>query len=317
MKYAPIVLVVYTRKSNLENLIDSIIANPESKYSDLYIISDAPSKEEHKKLVNEVRDYLKTIEGFNKIELILPDHNSRKYNIDHVTPIIKFLLDKYGKFIFLEDDNIVSPHFLRFMNECLEKFKDSKNIGAICGYSLPIKMPINYQEDIYLGKRYSPWGMAFRKEWYEKIDVSQYDRYSIAIRKENKPKFKDLGLNFLDILRLDSLGKIQAHDARICFYHVMNDLYSVFPVKSLVKNVGHDGLGEHSGYTNRYDVELNMDTDYCLNIDTNVCLNQEILDNFRKFQNKGYYLKYAAKQVLIEIGLYSFIKSKIRNLTHR
>ena len=159
--------------------------------------------------------------------------------------------------------------------------------------------------------------MAFRKEWYEKIDVSQYDRYSIAIRKENKPKFKDLGLNFLDILRLDSLGKIQAHDARICFYHVMNDLYSVFPVKSLVKNVGHDGLGEHSGYTNRYDVELNMDTDYCLNIDTNVCLNQEILDNFRKFQNKGYYLKYAAKQVLIEIGLYSFIKSKIRNLTHR
>lgn len=133
------------------------------------------------------------------------------------------MLDVYGKVIAIEDDNIVSRHFLRFMNEALEFYKDDPRITAISAYTLPIKYPFWYKKDIWLGKRFSPWGYGMRKEWFYQFDRSSYDRYTIATKNENINKFKSVGKDILDILYADSSGKISAGDVKICFDQIMRN----------------------------------------------------------------------------------------------
>lgn len=311
MTYAPLHLIVYTRKKNLENLVNSLKTNPEASETDLWIVSDAAAKDSDKDAVTAVRDYIKSINGFKSVHIIAPDKNSRIYNINHNETVKDMLLNKYGKIIQLEDDNIVSKHFLKYMNEALEFYKDYKNIGAICGYQLPIKIPKNYKKDIYLGLRYSPWGVGFTKRWYEQINMDNIDRYSIAIKPENKKKFLKAGKSLLDILKEDSEKKIYAPDARICFHQIMNNIYSIFPCISLVKNVGFDGSGEHNGISYRWDTVLDNRKEYSIKMVKNIQPNEKVLKKIQKYQDFGYSLKHFIKKILKKIGLFYFVKKYI------
>ena len=308
MNCAPVILIVYTRKQNLENLVVSLRQNPESVETDVWIISDAASKKEDEKAVSEVREYAKTVSGFRSVHLVAPEKNSRVYNISHYMPVVKTVLEKYGKVISLEDDNIVSKHFLHYMNEGLEFYKDYPNIGAICGYELPIKIPKEYKNDIYLGVRYSPWGVGFTKKWYDQIDRSVWNRYEEAIKPENKRKFLMAGKNIFDILKEDSEGKIYAPDARVCFYQIMHNIYCVFPCISMVKNVGFDGSGEHNGYSLRWDAMLDDRAVYSVKMVKDIQPDLKILHRIQKYNDHGYILRHYGKILLKKIGLFSFAR---------
>ena len=65
MDLAPVGLVVYNRLEHTKKTIEALKKNTLASDTDLYIFSDAPSKEEDEKSVSELRDYLKTVkEGF-------------------------------------------------------------------------------------------------------------------------------------------------------------------------------------------------------------------------------------------------------------
>lgn len=108
-----------------------------ARESEHFIFSDGPKNEEAVAKVKEVREYLKTIDGFKKITIIERDRNWGLANniIDGVTEIV----NEYGKIIVLEDDLVTSPYFLRFMNEALEMYKDEERVFGITGYAYPIK----------------------------------------------------------------------------------------------------------------------------------------------------------------------------------
>lgn len=44
------------------------------------------------------------------------------------------LTDKYGRVIVVEDDLIVSPYFLKYMNDALEKYKDDDRVASISAF---------------------------------------------------------------------------------------------------------------------------------------------------------------------------------------
>lgn len=320
IQYAPIIITVYTRKQNLENLISSLLECPEACNSDLYIFSDAASKKEDELMVSEVRDYISTIKGFKSVTAIKPDINSRISKIYHVRNKIIELFEHFDKYIFLEDDNIVSKHFLRYMNDAMDFYKDDSRITAVSAYTVPIKFPFWYKKDIWLGKRYCPWGYGMRKEWYYQFNRTSYDRYSIATKKENIKKFYAVGRDILNILYDDSTGKISAGDVKIVFDQVMKNQYTLFPTKSLVRNVGFDGMGEHCCETNRFDTKLNCDVDYGIVFEKNIKECKSISKRFQKFQDNTtilgtikYKTKTYLKFILKKLGLFDFVKQKIKH----
>ena len=129
MKLAPILLFVYNRPDHVKRGIESLLANNLAKDSELYIFSDAAKNSEIQTDVDEVRRFIHTIQGFKEIHYVERTENwgLARNIIDGVTSLV----NQYGKVIVLEDDLIVAPYFLQFMNDALETYQDEENVCHI------------------------------------------------------------------------------------------------------------------------------------------------------------------------------------------
>ena len=128
-EYAPILLFTYNRPTHTRRLMESLQANAEAAESPLVVYSDAAREVDDEASVAEVRRYLHTLDGFASVTLIeRPENWGLARNvIDGVTTQV----NRYGRVIVLEDDLVVAPYFLRFMNEALEMYADEPRVGHI------------------------------------------------------------------------------------------------------------------------------------------------------------------------------------------
>ena len=67
---APIILFVYNRPWHTQKTIEALKKNEMADQSDLIIYSDAPKNDQALLQVQEVRDYIKTVNGFKSVMII-------------------------------------------------------------------------------------------------------------------------------------------------------------------------------------------------------------------------------------------------------
>ena len=153
--YAPIALFTYNRADKTQRVVESLLKNAEAKFSDLFIFSDGPKTPEKKAGVEENRKYIHTISGFNSVHIIEREKNWGLANslIAGITEVI----NKYGKVIVVEDDLILSPYFLKFMNDGLEKYKDDDRVSSISGFIPPVKEKL---PNTFFLRYFECWGWA-------------------------------------------------------------------------------------------------------------------------------------------------------------
>ncbi len=257
MKLAPIGVLTYSRIDHLKKTIEALKANILAKESDLYVFLDAPKKGDEV-IVGRVREYAHSITGFKTINIIERKENNRLKNyFDGAS----YLLNKYGKMIFLEDDNVVSAYFLKYMNTALEFYKENKKIIAISGYNLLVKPYFEYNHSYYLSIYFNAWGYA---TWLDRgsLEVEKYrNQYNEMMSDRvlyNKVKKAHPGL--IKGLKRIHDGNLDAGDYKLVFHQIKNDLYVVKPIQSFVNNIGFDGSGVHCGISDKYtNIELNKD----------------------------------------------------------
>jgi len=284
MILSPIVLFVYNRPWHTRQTIEALQKNELAKDSELYIYSDAPKNENAIEKVEEVRVYIKNIEGFKRVNIIERNKNFGLANsiIDGVTKTV----NAYGKIIVLEDDLVTSPYFLKFMNEALDFYKNNDLIMSISGYTYPFEMPQNYKEDVFLFYRSSSWGWASWRERWNKVDFEVKNYSLIKKNKQLKKKLNKGGEDLFDMLKMQMKGKINSWAIRFALSHSLNDSYVLFPSKSLVHNIGHDGSGIHCGVS--YDWDSSTDDLFIPFLNNhNLQINQDIVLNLqKKFKRK-------------------------------
>ena len=90
---APIVLFVYNRPWHTKQTIEALKKNDLASESELFIYSDSAKNEDEQKSIDEVRNYLDSIDGFRKIKIIKREKNWGLANsiIDGVTKIVNEL----------------------------------------------------------------------------------------------------------------------------------------------------------------------------------------------------------------------------------
>ena len=172
MTYAPIALFTYNRADHTQKAIESLLLNAESKESDLFIFSDGPKNEKAVDGVKRNREYIheiKKLEGiaFKSVTLIEREKNWGLANslIAGITDVI----NQYGKIIVVEDDLILSPFFLKFMNEGLEKYNDEDRVGAISAY---IYSDLNNLPNTFFLRHFHCWGWATWRRAWQHMDMS-------------------------------------------------------------------------------------------------------------------------------------------------
>lgn len=250
MKLSPIGIGVYGRVNHLKQTIAALLQNDLSDQSDLYIFSDAPRPGDEER-VAEVRDYLHQVKGFKSVSVIERTTNGRTYNN---RAGMKYLLDKYGKMIWLEEDIVTAPGFLSFMNQALERYASYPDVISITGYTQPIPIPKDYEPDVFFLKSFNAWGFATWRHKFSPFDFS-YDSatfYSVARDSKKLAKLQENGEDLLLMLWDDCRGRIDALDVKVMFHQYLKGLYTVYPVQSYVQNIGHDGSGVHCPPSDRF-----------------------------------------------------------------
>lgn len=275
--YAPIVLFVYNRPEHTRLTVEALQKNTLAKDSELFIYSDAAKSKNDEIKVEEVREYIKKIIGFKQVVIIERERNFGLANsiIDGVGKVI----NKYSKAIVLEDDIVTSQNFLQFMNNALDFYSDNKSIMSISGYMYPCKISLSYKKDILLFNRFSSWGWGMWSDRWNLInfDIAASDK--IFHDKNLQKKFNVGGEDLYNMLLLQLQGKINSWAIRTALASALNNKVTVYPVKSLVKNIGFDNSGVHCGETHIFDTIL--DDSFLPNI-SNVGIDSNIIKIIRK-----------------------------------
>lgn len=253
-RYAPISITVYDRVDHLRQTIEALKANPEAADTVLYIFSDS-ARPGHEEKIEKVRAYVRKINGFADVRTHFQETNSFKRNTHDARTIP---LRDFGRMIRMEDDIVVSPHYLAFMNEALDKYADDPRIFSICAYTpdFPNPEPI----EVFMTRDFTPWGYAIWADRKLEDIVARRDYYSV-LRKEHPNAFREatrLHPLHKQMLRLLEKGRDNPPDLKIMAYHFLADMYSIKPGKSLVMNIGLDGSGMSStgGKIARFDCQL-------------------------------------------------------------
>lgn len=252
MTLAPILLFVYNRPLHVRRSIESLLANELAKDSELYIFSDAAKDETTQSNVNEVRQFIHSIKGFKEIHYVERTENwgLARNIIDGVTTLV----NQYGRVIVLEDDLIVAPYFLQFMNDALETYKDEENVCHIqaCDFTKDPILP-----DTFLIKWTGSWGWATWKRAWKLFNPNGQELLDELIRRKLTYRFDFNGkYGYTRMLRNQIKGKNNSWAIRWNASLFLADKLSLNVGKSLIQNEGFDGSGTNCGSGNLYDSDL-------------------------------------------------------------
>lgn len=251
---APIALFVYKRPRHTQQTLESLAANEGASESELFIFCDGPKRPEDAKAVEEVRRLVKSRQWCGKINIIERDKNLGLANsiISGVTQVVT----AYGKIIVLEDDMVSSPYFLKFMNDALEFYETEERVISIHGYVYPIKTQL---PETFFIKDTGCWGWA---TWKRGWDLFEADGQKLLKELEERRLTKKFDMNgsynFTKMLRDQTQGKNDSWAIRWQASAFLKDKLTLFPGKSLIKNIGFDSTGTHCNVTNSFDVEVTM-----------------------------------------------------------
>lgn len=280
MNLAPIVMFTYTRLDHTIETINALKKNKMAKESDLIIYSDGPKNHIDSNLITELRHYLRNINGFKSIRIIESETNKglAKSVKDGVTEV----LEKFDKIIVLEDDLITSEYFLDYMNNSLEIYKFRDDIWSISGYTPPVKFPDNYSNDIYITMRGSSWGWATWKNRWDLVDWEIKDYSSFIKDKVQINKFNENGSDLTPMLKECYENRLDSWAIIWNFSQFNKNMWTVYPSKSFVRNIGIDLSGTNSSLSKKFDIKLNENS---LLLNKDIKSNTKIIQSFSEVYN--------------------------------
>ena len=254
MTCAPILLFVYNRPEHTRRCIESLTRNALAADSTLYIYADGAKDTTQQSAVDEVRSYLRTISGFKTVNLIERKENwgLARNIIDGVTTQV----NHYGKVIVLEDDLVVAPYFLQFMNDALETYKDEPKVGHIqaCDFTQDSSLP-----ETFLIKWTGSWGWAtWERAWKHfnpngKALLEELEQRKLTYTFDFNGKY-----GFTRMLRRQIEGKNNSWAIRWNASLFLQDILSLNVGRSLVQNEGFDGSGTNCGGGGLYASNLHL-----------------------------------------------------------
>ncbi|GAB4400234.1 MAG: hypothetical protein OHK0053_21600 [Microscillaceae bacterium] len=253
---APIVLFAYKRPGHLRACLESLQKNPLSQSSDLFIYLDrlpASASEAEQAAARQVKEVVFQKKWAKSLHLQeAPQHLGLVANIEQgVTEVV----EKYGKVIVLEDDLVLSPGFLDYMNEALERYAHEDQVMHINAYMYPLGKAKRYPPAFFLPLMLC-WGWAtWARAW------QYYQKETEVLKSRLEAQNARLAFNlgsgkagFWDYLCDCAEGKNQSWDSKWYASVFLKKGLCLTPYPSLVQNIGQDQSGTHSPQTQLYHI---------------------------------------------------------------
>lgn len=277
MELAPIILFTYNRPHHSRMCIESLKANAEARESDLYIYSDGARGAADESGVRAVREYIHSVTGFRSVTVREAEHN-RGLAASVISGVTEVIAER-GRVIVVEDDLLLSPFFLRFMNDALTLYADEPRVGNVHGHLFRMHgLPDSFL--IYHG---DSWGWGTWKRAWDHFE-SDGSKLLSALRARGLCSTFDFGgaYPFTRMLERQIAGRNNSWAIRWKASLLLAGMLSVNAGRSLVGNNGFDESGTNCGGGELIPTDLNTDAPLTCSLPATITENNEARRKFRR-----------------------------------
>lgn len=248
-KFAPVVIFTFNRPDHLTKLVDSLKANKECSKTDLIVFCDGAKNGKQDIDNQNVIQIINNISGFAIVNKIFRETN---YGLArNIIEGLNWVFAEYETAIVLEDDLLVSPYFLSYMNRAFDYYSD-KNVFSIAGYSPRVQFPSDYQYTTFSVMRNCSWGWGTWRNRWNQTDFDVKDFAEFISDKNQRRAFNKAGSDLWPMLLKQQCGEINSWSIRFCYSAFKASMPTIYPTKSYIENNGADGSGTNVKSTSRY-----------------------------------------------------------------
>jgi hypothetical protein len=153
--------------------------------------------------------------------------------------------DRFGRVVVVEDDLVVSPFFLQFLNDGLERFDGERRVMQVSGHMFDVPRLREQREGLFLPMTTS-WGWATWKRAWDLFDPAATGWRDLLSDEPRRRRF-DLDGHFAysAMLQQQMRRDVGAWDIRWYYTVFARGGLALFPPRTLVLNAGLDGSGTH------------------------------------------------------------------------
>jgi len=243
---APIALFAYNRPDHLARTLGALGRCPEARNSVITIFCDGPRSTGDEAAVRRVSGIARewAASGFAR-EVVIETSPTNKGLAASLISGISSVLETSDSVIILEDDLLVSPNFLTFMNEALRLYRNDSEVISIHGFTVEVDAPL--PQSFFL-RGADCWGWATWRRGWEQFESNGQTLLNQLDASGLMPEFDFNGTYPYRAMLEDQVkGRIDSWAIRWYATAFLANKLTLYPGRSLVENIGLDGSGTHRG----------------------------------------------------------------------
>jgi hypothetical protein len=246
---SPIAIFAYNRPGHLDRLIDSVLDDALHALSPIFVFCDGPRNQVDRDAVAQTRQVARQRLG-SRARIVESEANQglARSIIGGVTE----LCQRFGSAIILEDDLVLHPGCLGFLNAALRRYAGEARVLHVNAYRYPI--PPDAAPSF--SRLTSSWGWGTWQRAWTKFEPDA-DALVRRIRQAGLIRAFDFdgAFPFYRMLRNQARGQLDSWAIRWYASSLLSGGLAIYPNVSQVNNLGLDNSGVHCEVSSIYNVE--------------------------------------------------------------
>ncbi len=239
---APIAIFIYKRPDHLRRMLETLVACEGFDQSQVFVFGDGPKSPEQAPAAEEARAVARAMLG-DRAEYRFQDSNRGLAN--SVIAGVSELTERFGRVIVIEDDLVLAPQFLSFINSALEHYKDDEQVMQVSGFMFDVPELRERREAVVLPLTTS-WGWGTWHRAWQKFDATASSWPAIRANAAERRRFDlDGCYDYSEMMERQAIGRSDSWAIRWYLSVFSHRGLVIYPPSSLVANTGMDGSGSH------------------------------------------------------------------------
>lgn len=239
---APVVVFAYRRPDHLRNTLTSLMRCEGFEQSPVIVYCDGPRDIKETDSVMATRELARSMLGEHA------EYHFSEVNLGLSCSVIAGVsdtIDRFGRAIVVEDDLELSPSFITFMNQALDRYADDESVFQVSGYMFDVPILKDMPSALFLPFTVS-WGWATWKRAWDQFDPQATGWEAFRTNKVLRRRFNlDGTYDYATMLMRQMAGLRDSWAVRWYWTVFKANGLVLFPPVSLVSNTGFDGSGTH------------------------------------------------------------------------